>query len=229
MSRSDATNPFRWRPLRAAAAPARARGFTLLELLVAIAVLALVSLLAWRGLDSLVNTRERLEPEAEQVRALLTLFGQLERDLAHVAMPEFFALATPPVAVRPSAQGPVLEIVRLAPTGSDPSTQVQTVFYRVEDEALLRQATPAARRIGPVEAEQLQNVRLLPQVRAMRVRVWRDGLGWTDALAPAGAALPPPTAPGTAVNPARAALPAGLEVVIERSDGRTYRRVLLVG
>ncbi len=223
--------PGRFRTDRTAARPIRTRafGFTLLELLVAITVLSLVSLLAWRGLDSLVNTRERLEPEGEQVRALLALFGQLERDLAHVAMPEFFALDRPPVAVRSSSQGPVLEIVRIAPPGSDPSTQVQTVFYRVDDAALLRQATPAARRIGPVQAENLQNVRLLPQVRAMRIRVWRDGLGWTDPVGAVGVPAPAPAPPGAAASPARAALPAGVEVVIERSDGRTYRRVLLVG
>ena len=64
----------------------RARGFTLLELLVAITVLSIVSLIAWRGLDSLVHTRERLQPEAEQVRELLVAFGQVERDLAQVAI-----------------------------------------------------------------------------------------------------------------------------------------------
>ena len=40
----------------------KTRGFTLLELLVAISVLSVVSVIAWRGLDSLVATRERLEP-----------------------------------------------------------------------------------------------------------------------------------------------------------------------
>ena len=43
----------------------KARGFTLLELLVAISVLSVVSIIAWRGLDSLVATRERLEPGEE--------------------------------------------------------------------------------------------------------------------------------------------------------------------
>ena len=47
----------------------KSRGFTLLELLVAITVLSIVSVIAWRGLDSLVMTRERLEPEADDVRA----------------------------------------------------------------------------------------------------------------------------------------------------------------
>src|SRR5262249_27202476 len=71
------------RPLRFLRTPrARLAGFTLLELLIAISVLATVSMIAWRGLDTLVSTRARLEPEGEQVRALLTAFGQLDRDLA---------------------------------------------------------------------------------------------------------------------------------------------------
>jgi len=42
-----------------------APGFTLVELLVAIWIMALVSVIAWRGLSALVNTRERLGPEAD--------------------------------------------------------------------------------------------------------------------------------------------------------------------
>ncbi|HXF47037.1 MAG TPA: prepilin-type N-terminal cleavage/methylation domain-containing protein, partial [Burkholderiaceae bacterium] len=77
------------KPLRGQHRPAA--GFTLLELLVAISVLAVVSLIAWRGLDTLVATRARLAPEAEDVRALLTAFGQLERDVARTINPQLFA------------------------------------------------------------------------------------------------------------------------------------------
>ena len=81
--------------------PQRARGFTLLELLVAISVLSVVSVIAWRGLDSLVATRERLEPEVDETRAMLVAFGQMERDLSQVVNPDFLGLATSPLNVRP--------------------------------------------------------------------------------------------------------------------------------
>lgn len=196
----------------------RPRGFTLLELLIAISVLSLVSIIAWRGLDTLVATRERLAPEGDDVRALLTAFGQLERDLAHVANPTLFALASNPVQVRLATGGPVLEILRIAPPDESGALALQQVFYRVDDGALLRQATPATRALAPVEAAQFSNVRLLGAVKTMRVRLWQPGPGW---VAP-GQAGPQP--PGQAALP-----PQGVEVSVERADGKTYRRVLLVG
>jgi general secretion pathway protein J len=194
------------------------RGFTLLELLIAISVLSLVSIIAWRGLDTLVTTRERLAPEGDDVRALLTAFGQLERDLAHVASPTLFALASNPVQVRLATSGPVLEILRIAPPDESGALAVQQVFYRVDDGALLRQATPATRALGPVEAAEFSNVRLLGAVKSMRVRLWLPGAGWVEP----GQAVPQQPGPGVA-------LLQGIEVSVERADGKTYRRVLLVG
>jgi general secretion pathway protein J len=202
------------------------RGFTLLELLVAISVLAIVSMIAWRGLDSLLVTRERLEPEGDEVRALLTAFGQLERDLAQVTTPAVFGLSTSPVLVRASSQGPVLEILRIAPTTVVAPTSVQTVFWRVADGALLRQVSAPRRSFEAAEGEQLASAPLLSKVKSMRVRMWRD-VAWVDPLA-VGAAEPPPTAapgtPGLLVP-----VPQGVELTVERTDGRIFRRVLLVG
>ena len=194
------------------------RGFTLLELLVAIAILAFVSIIAWRGLDSLVNTRARLEPEGEAVRALLTVFGQVERDLAQTAPPSFFALAVPAVRVRQGADGQVLELVRIAPQGEAEATSVQIVFYRVSDGALWRQSSPPSRAFGAVDVGKLSNVKLLGEVKSLRVRLWRDQLGWVE---PGADAAPP--APGAPQ------MPPGLEFTIERNDGKVYRRVVLVG
>jgi general secretion pathway protein J len=41
----------------------RARGFTLIEMLVAIALLAVIALLSWRGLDSTIRGRDATSQE----------------------------------------------------------------------------------------------------------------------------------------------------------------------
>ncbi len=208
----------------------RWRGFTLLELLVAISVLAIVSIIAWRGLGSLVTTRERLDPERDEVRALLSAFGQLERDLAQVATPAVFGLSSTPVMVRLASDGQVLQIVRIAPRDENGPTAVQTVYWRVADGVLLRQSTPPARDFAPVDAEKLTNARLLTQVTSMRVRVWTDS-GWSEPAAdgsvpitPPVAGAPPPSSPLEAVR-----VPPGIEFTVVRNNGTSVRRVLLVG
>ena len=202
----------------------KARGFTLLELLVAISVLSVVSVIAWRGLDSLVATRERLEPEVDETRAMLVTFGQMERDLSQVVNPDFLGLASSPLSVRPVDGATMIEVARVAAAVPDRATEVQTVYYRVVDGTLVRQATPPLPQFQPSNSEGIENARLMGNVRSMDVRVWRTGVGWV---------LPGENTEGTAApgapSPAGRNQPApGIEVTLTRTDGRIYRRVFLV-
>jgi general secretion pathway protein J len=198
-----------------------ARGFTLLELLVAITVLSVVSVIAWRGLDTLVSTRERLGPEVDETRAMLVAFGQMERDLAQVVNPAFLGLATPPLNVRPADGVMMIEVARVAAPVPDRPTEVQTVYYRVIDNTLVRQATPALPTFQSAATEQFENARLLGQIRSMDVRLWQPGVGW----APPGDHADGPAQPGTTGRNQPAP---GVEVILTRTDGRTFRRVFLV-
>ena len=58
-----------------------ARGFTLIELLVAIAILGLVAVLSWRGLDSMVRTQTHTRERSEQLLTLQAALGQWSADL----------------------------------------------------------------------------------------------------------------------------------------------------
>lgn len=60
----------------------RARGFTLVELLVALFALALLAALSWRGLDGMMRTRESTEARADEILTLQTGLAQWEADLA---------------------------------------------------------------------------------------------------------------------------------------------------
>ncbi len=189
-------------------------GFTLLELLVAVTILALIAVMSWRGLSSLTATRERLEPQGEDVRAVLAGFGQLQEDLAQAPLSaRLFALPVTAVRVR-SIDGRVnLMILRSAesPDGSR-AAALQAVVYRVADGALQRLGGVAQHIYlpdGPIDGT---SVMLVPGVDDMQVRVWRNGVGW---IAPAGDN-------DTAGAP-------GVEIRLLRHDGRILRRVFAVG
>ena len=58
----------------------RARGFTLVELLVALAILSLLAVLGYRAVASLGETEARLAIEADRWRSLDAAFSRLESD-----------------------------------------------------------------------------------------------------------------------------------------------------
>jgi len=101
---------------------------------------------------------------------------------------------------------------------------VQTVYYRVVDGTLVRQATPPLPYFQPSNSEAIESARLMGNVRSMDVRVWRTGVGWV----PPGESNEGTAAPGVPAPAGRNQPAPGIEVTLTRTDGRTYRRVFLV-
>ena len=60
----------------------RATGFTLVEVLVALVVMAIMSLMAWQGVDGIVRARDSNQTHLEQTLRLETVISQWEQDLA---------------------------------------------------------------------------------------------------------------------------------------------------
>jgi general secretion pathway protein J len=60
------------------------RGFTLVELLVALAIFAIMSAFAYRGLSAMLDSREALQAESRKWRDVTLFVGRIERDLAAV-------------------------------------------------------------------------------------------------------------------------------------------------
>jgi general secretion pathway protein J len=63
----------------------RTAGFTLVELLVALVVMALLSLMSWRGLDGMVRTQAATQARSDDLLALQSGLAQWDFDLDAVA------------------------------------------------------------------------------------------------------------------------------------------------
>lgn len=129
-------------PMRATA------GFTLLELIVALAIFAVLSVMAYGGLRTVLETREQSELQAAQLTELQMAFTLLARDIEQ-ALPRYirdgFGDRQPPFyAPQRSSlldeEVPLLVFTRAGwrNPGGLPRSTMQRVGYRVEDEKLLR-------------------------------------------------------------------------------------------
>jgi general secretion pathway protein J len=112
-------------------------GFTLIELLVAIAILALLAVLSWRGLDSVLRARSALSQELAFSRALQTTFNQLDADLRSAARDVGTQTELPGVKF---TAGQLL-ILRYQ-FGSPGAGRWELVRYSVQDSQLQRHAAP---------------------------------------------------------------------------------------
>lgn len=110
-------------------------GFTLIELLVAISILAIVAVLGWRGLDSIVRSRTALTSELEQTRGLQLTFAQLQSDCAQNVNPLNFPNLP---EGRSSWIEPQRFILIRNVFSDDQAPAMEVVTYRLKDSNLTR-------------------------------------------------------------------------------------------
>ena len=230
------------------------RGFTLVEVLVALLIMAVLAAMGWQGVAGMTRARDIGTAASERTLLLSTLVAQWEQDLGAVYdSPHLPGLAF---------DGASLRLVRRTDDG------VQVVVWSLRAGSWQRWAGPVLRRSRELQqswltSQQLQGgepgqLTLLKDVASWQIYFWR-GQGWSnaqssadlDASAPAPAtatAAPPSPAasaagqagPGGASAPAadaapvaagqalpRSQLPSGVRLLIELPEGPLQRDVML--
>lgn len=128
-------------------------GFTLIELLVAIGILAMVAVLGWRGLDSIVRSREVLNAQLEQSRGMQLTFAQMQSDCDHLAGASSVTAATNTLLngrANLSAEQDRLILVRQAASEQQPQ-QLQVVTYRLVGGVLTRRESTGTRDLAVLD------------------------------------------------------------------------------
>lgn len=158
----------------------RPHGLTLVELLVAISVLAFVAVLGWRGLDSITRARAALNADLAQTRGLQLAFAQWQTDCAN-AVDAGTLDGRVPLAVDAAR----VTIARRVQPDAQPGA-LQLVTWRLREGVLTREESPPTRDLAQLDqawqfaqAGGARALRLQDGVQAMQLRLWADdGRGW---------------------------------------------------
>lgn len=203
--------------MKRAAALQKSGGFTLIEVLVASAILALMALISWRGLDGMAKAQFSLQSRSDAHQTLQVGLSQWRTDLDNMSsLPNVPAL---------DWDGRVLRITRQH--SQDPQAGLQVVAWSLGNGQWTRwQSAPLTRRdawllawtqaqvwgesAGNPTSSDTHEV-LVQALRSWQIYYHRDG-AWSNALSSSGA-----NTTGTPLG-ASNVLPEGIRLVIELPD-----------
>ena len=122
--------------------PARSTGFTLLELIVSVAIFAVVGALAVGGMHSVLTADQVTRERSDRMAELQVMLALLERDIRHavaLAPRDAFGDRQPPLHYSPHTQPRALHLVR---GGLGGDQRLARVEWRISDEGLERYSSP---------------------------------------------------------------------------------------
>jgi general secretion pathway protein J len=198
-----------------------AGGFTLLELLVAIAIFAILGTLALSGYTELQRQSEYAEQRLARTREVQRAVQLIVQDLSQIeprpVREGLGDVRVPAVAAGSSVDYP-MQFTRAgwSNTAGLARPTLQRVGYRVDGEGLWRDHWPTLDRTMAVEPVRL---RLLSGVRSVRFRFMTANREWVERW---------PASEGAPAADVERLRPAAVEVILDLEDWGEIRRVVEV-
>lgn len=209
-----------------------ARGFTLIEVLIALGITAFVSAIAYTSLSTVITGVERTRETSRRVVEVNRAWSIISRDLRQfVPRPvrDEFGEEEPAMVGGPAARF-ALSLTRTGwhNPADQPRSHLQRVNYRLEDEALWRDTYAVLDRAGDTEprevvllegVEQLQLLFLgsLGELEAAGDSTALDTRNWVENW------LPDSSQPGQPLEP-----PLAIEVRLQLADWGEMRRLYVL-
>ena len=187
----------------------RLSGFTLLELLVAVALMAILAVLSWRGLDSIIRSRSNISAASSDLSSLVVAFSQMDDDLRRSWPVRLLGVAQPAIGFARENTNEEYALVLLRESGQVPG--LQRVTYRLHNGTLERgfaqwdvaEMSSPARPFGSEFTWQP----ILDRVESVEYRAWVPFRGWVAASGASAAKEPV----------------SGLEVTVQHAGERLVR------
>lgn len=170
----------------------RNHGFTLVELLVALLIFGILAMLAYGGLDTVIQSRDHTSAELKRLRQVQITFSQMQRDIEQLAARDG----------RDALGGKLLRLSAGQTTDTDllmqytrtgwrnpaeqPRGYLQRIAWRLEDDKLYRMSWPYVDRAFD---DQATSTLLIDHVSDVKIRFldgekqWHDLWPLPDALA----------------------------------------------
>lgn len=196
----------------------RCRGFTLLEILVAVTVFVVMSVFALTGIKSILDAKEVTDQQAETLAELQSSLQMLEQDISYTVdrsiRDEYGATQPPVLAGNTGITG--LSLTRTGirnPQLKNRSSMVR-IRYHLQDEQLIRTRYLALDNADPNAAfDQI----LLKDIDQIDFRFLNADNEWTDFWPPLSS------------NPGQTShLPLGIEVTLHHKQWGEIKRLLMV-
>lgn len=193
------------------------RGFTLLELLIALSIFSILSVMAYGGLQTVISTKQSTQESSERIAEIQLVMMRISNDLRQAL----------PRTIR-DEHGDVLSAMQSSKNGDETMawtragyrnpahlkrSHIQRVAYKIKEKKLMRVTWPVLDRAQDSEAMEAYVLSNLDSIEWRFLNVVDE---WTT------------TWPEEGQNSTQQTLPKAIEFTLEMSDWGKVRRLILL-